>query len=331
MLNVGLIGIGAIGRLHYDCWLKCPHAKVAAFVSRDPKKRAGDWSSGEFNLGKQDAAQIDLTQVRAYESADQLFADPRIDIVDICTATPLHAPLSIAALRTGKHVVCEKPMALNVADCLELEAAARNSGKQLMVAHCLRYWPHYVRAHEMIRSGEYGRPLYARFHRSGGAPAWSSGGWLMKADQSGGVLDLHIHDIDVALWWFGKPDHMEAQGLVRDRLPLIVDAAWRYDNGLRVNLFGAWDPNGGSFRHAFRLVFEKATLEYDLAAAPGQLNVWKDGVNNPAPFDEPAAHQAELNDFARCVAAGEKFERFTPAESRISVEVGLQEMALLSA
>jgi 1,5-anhydro-D-fructose reductase (1,5-anhydro-D-mannitol-forming) len=330
MLSVGIIGIGAIGRLHFDCWRKSPHARVAAIASRDPRKRAGDWRGSEFNLGDQAAERVDLSGIAAYERAEELIADPAVDIVDICSATPLHAPLTVAALRAGKHVVCEKPMALSREECAQMEDAARASGRQLMIAHCLRYWPHYVRAKEMLDAGELGRPLYARFHRSGGAPGWSAGGWLMKPERSGGVLDMYIHDIDVALWWFGRPAAHHAIGVVRDGVPLIVDSQWRYSDGPSVMIHGAWDPNGGAFRHAFRLVGEKGTLAYDLAVAPGVLQLFRGDELTELAMPEPAAHQAELDDFARCVAEGHPFTRFTPAESRLAVELGLEELRQLT-
>lgn len=324
-VKVGLIGLGAIGRLHFACWRKSPHAHLSAIASRDARKRAGDWPAGEFNLGDATAEKVDLTGVRAYATAEELLADPDIDVVDICTATPLHAPLTIAALRAGKHVVCEKPMALTEPECAAVEEAARTSGRQLMVAHCLRFWPQYERAFAAVRSGEFGRPRYARLERAGGIPAWSAEGWLMKPESSGGVFDLHIHDIDVALWWFGEPVQIAATGCARAGLPLIVDATWQYAHGLTVQLHGAWDPNGGAFRHAFRLVCERATLVYDLALNPRTLQCWQDGVVREMPMEEPQAHQAELDCFAEAVASGRPFTRFTPSESHRAVAHALEE------
>lgn len=325
-VGVGLIGIGAIGRLHFDCWQKSPHAYVAAIASRDPRKRAGEWGGQEFNLGDQASEKVDLSGIATYETAEQLFADPNVQIVDICTPTPQHAPLAITALRAGKHVVLEKPMALTIRECEEIEQAVRESGRQLMVGHCLRFWPHYVKAYEILKSGEYGRPLYARLERSGGLPRWSAGGWLTNTAQSGGVLDMHIHDIDVALWWFGHPDKVRTSGISQDNLPLILDSQWEYAAGPVVSLHGAWDPNGGTFRHAFRLVLERATLAYDLATTPDVLEVFRDGKREELPMPSNSAHQAELDEFAACVAEGRAFTRFTPAESRLTVKLGLEEL-----
>ena len=329
-VGVGLVGIGGIGRMHFDCWRKSAKGRVVAIASRDPRKRAGDWAGGEFNLGNQSSEKVDLTGVAAYETAAELIADPHVQIVDICTSTPQHAPLAIAALRGGKHVICEKPMALSLQECREVEEAVAASGKQLMVAHCLRYWPHYMKAKEMLASGEYGRALYAQFYRSGGAPTWSSGGWLMKPELSGGVLDMHIHDIDIALWWFGRPASVSTRGYTRDGVPMILDATWRYYEGPLVQMHGAWDPNGGAFRHAFRLIMEKATLVYDLATAPTALHLYQGGALTELPMEEVSAHQAELDDFADCVASGRSFTRFSPQESSLAVEMGLEELRQLA-
>ncbi len=330
MITVGLIGLGAIGRLHFGCWSKSPHARLAAIASRDPKKRAGEWPASEFNLGDQASERIDLAGIAAYAEAHDLIADPAVQIVDICSSTPHHAPLAIAALRAGKHVVCEKPMALSVAECAAMEEAAREAKRELMVAHCLRYWPHYVKAHELIQSGEFGRPLHAQLYRAAGLPTWSAEGWLAAPEQSGGVLDMHIHDIDVARWWFGEPAQVRASGVLRQGLPLVIDAEWQYADGPRAHLHSAWDPNGGAFRHGFRVILEKATLIYDLPGAPDVLQLQREGKSAQIPLPAPSAHQAELDDFAQCIAEGRPFTRFTPADSRRAVELGLDELRQLS-
>ena len=243
--------------------------------------------------------------------------------------TPFHAPMSIAAMRAGKHVFCEKPMSLSLAECAEMERVAQETGRSLMVGHCLRYWPQYVKAQELLASGEYGRALYASFHRSSAAPAWSGDAWYLRGAESGGVLDMHIHDVDVALWWFGRPQSIAATGLVTQGLPLVVDAAWSYADGPSVQLHSAWDRNGGPFRHAFRLVMEKATLVHDLAVDANALQLLRDGKTENVPCAETSAYQAELDDFAACLAAGRAPQRITPADSRLAVEIGLEEMRQL--
>lgn len=330
MIRVGIIGLGAMGRLHFQSWNRCPDAQLVAISARDPRIRAGDWGGKEFNLGDQSAERVDLSGITAYERAEDLIADPNVDAVDICTSTPQHAPLAIAALRAGKHVLCEKPMALSLAECDAMQAAAEASGKVLMIAHCLRFWPHYLKTESIIRSGEYGKPLYARLERTGAAPKWSSGGWLMKAGESGGVLDMHIHDVDVALWWFGRPASIQASGAAPGGLPMIIDAQWNYADDLSVHLHSAWDPNGGNFRHAFRVVLERATIVHDLARDAEALELWVDGEMQRVEIgDGSVAYQAEINAFAKGAVEGRAPEQCPPADSRATVELGLRELELL--
>ena len=323
-LRAGLIGLGGVGRIHFDCWRKCPDAELVAISARDPRKLAGDWGGQEFNLGAQAAQRVDLSGVAAYADYHDLIADPNVEVVDICLPTPLHASVTIAALHAGKHVLCEKPMALSLVECTTMERAAVETGRHLMIAHCLRYWPHYAKAREVLESGEYGRAVYANFQRVSGAPVWSGDGWFMRVAESGGVLDMHIHDIDAALWWFGHPSNIVAVGHVHNGLPLTVDAHWHYDAGPLVCLHSAWDLNGGAFRHAFKLVLEKATLSHDLAVEGGALQLSTDGKTTTIPVADLNVHQAEIDDFAR-VSSGNGSPRIPPAASRLAVEIGLEE------
>lgn len=327
MVKVGLIGLGAIGRLHFGCWGKSPHARVGAIASRDPKKRAGDWRAAGFNLGDQSAEQVDLSGIATYATAEELIADPEVQIVDICTATPLHAPLAIAAFRAGKHVICEKPMSLSLEECRAMEEAAQAAGKQLMVGHCLRYWPHYVAVKEMLQGHDLGALRHVSLFRQSATPSWSEGGWLMQSEQSGGVLDMHIHDIDVALWWFGEPTAMETRVQRHEGLPVRIETNWRYAQGFEVKMVGKWEEEPAmEFRHGFGLNFEKGTVSYDLKVRPEILLVLRQGTSSEIPMPEPNAHQAELDEFAACVAEGRPFIRFTPAESRLAVQYGLAEL-----
>ncbi len=329
MIKVGLIGLGAIGRVHYASWRRSKAAQLVAVSARDPKKLAGEWTEQDFNIGEQTQEKVDLSDLATYQCAEELIADPQVELVDICTITPQHAPLAIAALRAGKHVLCEKPMALSLAECRAMEAAAESAGKSLMIGHCLRFWPQYLKAHELLTSGEFGRAIDARLHRSSAAPLWSESGWFLRKEQSGGVLDLHIHDIDVALWWFGRPESIATSGYAPDGLPLIIDSTWRYAGGPTVQLHGSWDRNGGTFRHGFRLVMERGTLVHDLAVDPDALVLLQNGTARPIPVSTVSGYDAELDYFATQAAAGLAPTRLPPAESRLAVEMGLEEFRQL--
>ena len=142
---------------------------------------------------------------------------------------------------------------------------------------------------------------------------------------------MHIHDVDVALWWFGRPLGMEVSGAAPGGLPMIIDAQWRYEKVLCVHLLGAWDPNGGNFRHAFRVVLEKATIAHDLARDPNVLEIWKDGEMEKVEIgDGGIGYSAEIEAFASAANSGTPSDQCLPSDSRASVELGLRELALLA-
>jgi predicted dehydrogenase len=328
MINVGLIGIGGMGRMHFNCYQNSTAAQLVAISDIDTRKLQGDWSSISLNLDSTKSEFVDLSGIATYENAHDLINDPNVQMVDICLPTPQHAPLTIAALRAGKDVFCEKPMALDAAQCEQMRQAAQESGRQLMIGHCLRYWPQYVRAHEIMQSGEYGKVLYAHLHRFSPTPLSSWNNWMCDGSQSGGaVLDMHIHDVDTALWWFGEPTGITANGLLRDDFPASVDATWHYDSGPLVYLHGSWDLNGGNFRMAFRVVMEGATLEYDTAGSqPDALQLHIGQQTQIIEVGATLAYQAELDDFAACLVQGKKMERVTPQSSQKAVEVVHEEL-----
>jgi 1,5-anhydro-D-fructose reductase (1,5-anhydro-D-mannitol-forming) len=328
LVKVGLIGVGGMGKNHYECFGRNPNSTVVAISDRTPRRLEGDWSRPGLNLGKDSEAVVDLTGVQTYLDYKELLANSEIDLVDICLPTWLHAEAVVAALEAGKHVLCEKPMAMTTDECIAIEQSAAMSDKQVMIGHCLRYWPEYVKASEIINGGEYGKVLSADLYRAGGTPWWSSDNWLATGPKSGGaVLDLHIHDVDTALWWFGKPDKIVANGLEIDGLPMRVDALWKYTKGPVVSLHGSWDHNGGGpFVFGFTLVMEKATLRYEFIGGEATLKLYKpkeDGRD--IPVDHKSAYQSEIDDFIDCIETGRKLSRITLSASKLSVECCAEE------
>ena len=332
-IRVGLIGIGAIGRTHFGCYKNTPDAELVALCDIESRKLEGDWSRQGFNLGTQDAKREDLSALRTYTDWREIIADPNIDVIDVCLPIDIHAEVAVAALKAGKHVLCEKPMARTSAECREMEAAASESGKQLMIAHCLRYWPHYVETQKIIAGGEYGKPLYARFHRASGTPKWSYHDWLRTAERSGGsLLDMHVHDVDAALWFFGKPDGIEANGIFAGDLPTAVDAVWSYGDGLRVYLHNGWDENETPFRYSFSVSMEKGTIAFDSSSKEPKLRIYTIGSEPKiVELDSSSAYQNEIDDFTTCLRAGGAASRITLPDSRAAVEAVEEETRQLYA
>jgi predicted dehydrogenase len=130
-VNVGIIGIGFMGVTHIKAYLKIPGARVAAICDPRCLPMDGDLSGITGNLSDGQPLKLDMKQVKGYANHEDLLADPEIDLVDLCVPTRQHHALSLAALRTGKHVICEKPLARTPELCREIVAAAGLGQNQL--------------------------------------------------------------------------------------------------------------------------------------------------------------------------------------------------------
>ena len=134
-MKVAVVGLGFMGATHVKAWKKASRAQVVAVVSSDAKKLTGDLTAVGGNLGGTVEA-MDFSSVKKYGSFEEVLRDPEIDAVDICLPTDQHATTAIAALRAGKHVIVEKPMAVQAADADAMFNEAGVTGRTLMVDRC---------------------------------------------------------------------------------------------------------------------------------------------------------------------------------------------------
>jgi predicted dehydrogenase len=192
-------------------------AQVAAIFTRDPKKLAGDWSDVRGNFGGAAGVQ-NLEGIKKYDQLEAMLADPEIDLIDLCLPSYLHRDLAIRALEAGKHVLVEKPLALSVEDADAMIAAAERTGKLLMVAQVLRFWPEFAAIKDVLDSGTYGALRGAHFKRVISRPDWSGDNWFADPSKTGGaVVDLHIHDTDFIHYLVGQPSAVWSTGSVSER------------------------------------------------------------------------------------------------------------------
>jgi myo-inositol 2-dehydrogenase/D-chiro-inositol 1-dehydrogenase len=144
-----------------------------------------------------------LGVANGYGDYAQLLAHPGLDAVFLATPTTLHADQMVAAIQAGKHVFSEKPLALNLPDCLRVEeAASKHPRQKAMIGYVRRFDASYRDAHDKIRSGAIGRPFLARSQTADKNDA--SGFFVRYAGASGGILlDMSVHDIDTVRWLLG--------------------------------------------------------------------------------------------------------------------------------
>lgn len=318
-VRVAVVGFGFMGRTHAACYAANPNARLVAVCSPSIHSAMAPVAG---NLDTQ--VELDLAGVELVAKVDELIERSDIDALDLSVPTPLHESLAVRALNAGKHVFCEKPMARTLSGCDAMIEAEHRSGKILMIGHVLRFWPHYQKAHELIQSGELGRVLAARFERQSPFPRWSR--WMPDAKQSGGApLDLHLHDADVALWWFGEPSRIEASGVVQSEMPLRIESLWGYANGPHVSFLGSWDFNDSPYRMAFELVGERGTLRFD-SGRDNELHFFGPGQSRVVPVSGHDAYAAQLFYFIECARNKAAPQHGAPITSRRAVALVLEEL-----
>ena len=212
--------------------------------------------SGDLDLGR---------QVKVYRALDEVLADPEVELVDLCVPTPLHPEQSIAALKAGKHVLCEKPLALNSAQAREIVQAAQAASGFFMPAMCMRFWPGWSWLKQVVEEEPYGKVQAARFRRMSPMPAWSKATYASGNQSGGALLDLHIHDTDFVQFLFGRPASVFSTGVTRagDSIDHVV-TQYNYAGGPAVYAEGSWLLTG-NFNMSYTVLCERATLDYDLA------------------------------------------------------------------
>lgn len=268
MIRIGLVGVGFMGWIHYLAYKHLKGAKLAAVCSRDKAKLAGDWRSIRGNFGPP-GEQVDLSGVKKYKHLEDLVADPEIDLIDICNPTNLHPDYAIAALKAGKHVLVEKAIALKPEQADAMVAAAKASGKMLMVAHVLPFFPEFQYAAEVIRDGRFGKLQAAHFKRVISRPDWSAD--IGDAAKTGGpAVDLHVHDTHFIGLVCGVPKAVSSTGVVENGVVQHLTTSYDYGaNGPSVTCSsGALAQTGRPFVHGYELYLEKATLVYESGTCP---------------------------------------------------------------
>ncbi|MFJ4713675.1 Gfo/Idh/MocA family protein [Streptomyces sp. NPDC088785] len=295
-LDVGLIGAGGIARTHLPAWTALG-ARVT-ILSTDGNARPL-------------ADRYRESGVTAVDSLPELL--DRSTVVDLCTPTFTHQELALAAIAAGRHVVCEKPLALSVAGARAMADAAEAAGVLLLPAHVVRYFPAYTALASAVAAGRVGAPAVLRLTRSGRFPVWAP--WFADPALSGGILvDQMIHDLDLARLLAGDVVRVHAQ--VRGRQAAdppegavtTGTAVLTHASGALSHVLGVWGPPDLPFRTTFRVAGPDGILEHDSATptgfrvlAQGRRPVGE-GIPGSPMTESP--YLTELREFAAAVTGG---------------------------
>lgn len=262
MLHWLVIGIGDITRKRVIPAIQQePRSRFYAVVTRDP--------------GKAEA----YAGVRPYTDLSEALQDRQVGAVYVASPVCLHAKHTIASLRAGKHVLCEKPVSMNYSEAGSMASAARESGQIAGVAYFRRGFPKLKRAKELVAQGAIGQPLFveAVYH------SWLESeerAWLRDPKIAGGgpLYDVGSHRIDACNFLFGKP--IRAMGLMSDALQRlkIEDSATtliEYEGGVHASIDVRWNSRLG--RDEFRIIGVEGEIQMTPLSGPSLRVVHADG------------------------------------------------------
>ncbi len=198
-LRVGVIGLG-MGRAHIAGYQKHPQAEVVALADLD--------------TARLEKAGAEVGVKALYTSVDSMLRKEKLDVVSVATPNKFHKSLTVAALKAGCHVLCEKPMAMNAAEAREMLATARKVGKRVMINFSFRFTEQSWALKRQVETGILGDIYFGRtvWHRRRGMPGF--GGWFGTKKLAGGgpLIDLGVHRLDLALWLMGHPKPVWVMG-----------------------------------------------------------------------------------------------------------------------
>jgi myo-inositol 2-dehydrogenase / D-chiro-inositol 1-dehydrogenase len=255
-VRVGIIGAGRIARTHATAYKSVARGVLVA--CSDVVSEAARNFADENGIG-------------IFATAEEMLASPNIDAVIIATPNGLHAEQTIAALKAGKHVFCQKPIAMTLAEAEAVIAEAQRRPEQILqYGFMLRFTPPLGAVRERLKKGALGDPIVSRSAIFGWEP---SAPWFYDPKQGGGViLDTMVHFADLILWLFGPVDYIQADGG-----PYVLDGAKQFgsaDNamvtvkhksGVISHQYVTWTAGHGNF--TFEIYGSKGEVAVDLVRA----------------------------------------------------------------
>ncbi|MEO7126814.1 MAG: Gfo/Idh/MocA family oxidoreductase [Nakamurella sp.] len=306
-ISVGVVGAGAMARTHLAVWQRLG---VPARVF-SPSGRASAFAG-------------------TYAATTSRTLDALIDsctVVDICSPTGTHLGVTEQASAAGRHVICEKPLALTHADAAAIIAVTAAAGVQLHVAHVVRYFAGYAQIRDMVLAGDIGVATIMQLRRTGAAP---DADWFHDDERSGGVLmDQMIHDFDYARWVFGEVTvvsaHTEKAATGGDPRVVRATASLTHVSGATSHLTGGWLEPDAAFTTSVSVQGSAGELRhtnsYNAIVVTGTGATGAAGTRR-VEFGEDCPYDTQLADFAAAINGGPA-PRINPADALAAVDLTL--------
>jgi len=310
-----------MGLTHIRAYRQIPGARIVAVCDSIRLPVDGVLAGVSGNIHSSDA--LDLGRdIRTYSKLEHLLGDAEVELVDLCVPTSLHAPQAIAALRSGKHVICEKPLARTSALAGKIVKVAQSAKGCFLPAMCMRFWPGWSELKEIVAKKTYGKTLAASFRRISSPPGWSRASYFKGSDSGGALLDLHIHDTDFVQFVFGRPKSVFSTGLSRFSGAIDhVVTQYKVAGGASVYAEGSWLLASG-FSMSYTVMFEHATLDYDSTRGADALQLRQEGrairVLRPPGVD---GYVGELQHMIAAILAGRRPTVVTGQDALSAVKI----------
>lgn len=329
-VRVAIIGAGTVARDNQiPAFLKCENAQVAAVFDR--------------HLDRAQALCTRFGIPKAYDKYEDVLSDADIDCISICTGNVSHESLAVAAAKAGKHILCEKPMAISVQEAENMKRAADENGVTFMMAFVNRFRQESIMLSELREAGRFGDIYHARcgWIRRRGTPS----GWFTDKSKSGGgaVLDIGVHVIDLTWYLMGRPKPVLVTGVTHRHIGSYetrsvkgwaaagakngvfdneeaASALIRFENGASMSVDISWAINGREEKMFSKIYGTKGGACF----RPLELYGEEDGfLTDTVPVLVPEdswqpAFERETAHFVNCILEGKK--PISPAEDGLTVQ-----------
>jgi predicted dehydrogenase len=267
-MRVGIIGAGSMGTHHARAWAETD-AEMVGVADIIPER--ADTLAAKYGW-------------QAFDSMDAIL--PEVDVVFICTPTDTHHDLVMQAAAAGKHIFCEKPIALSIDDGKAMIAACEAAGVRLFIGMVIHFFPEFEAARKTIADGEIGKPCMIRMTRAGFRP---SRGWFTEPERSGGmIVDLMLHDLEYVRWLAGGDEVVRvfAKSVTKAHPEIREDhglAVLRFRNGAIAHVEGSWAYPPPAFVTKVEVSGEQGIVEFDnRRTQPIHVSLYQEEGETPA-------------------------------------------------